>query len=162
MDPPSQDPPTAFKSFKILMLSNILFVTASTAYLAAAIVDYQVQEKAAFQGVSLSWIGLCTGAVCFIFVGLLDFYNTGLKLHIFLTLAGLFGTISAATSSSNLKASLVCNLISTHLFLLESLNWIYNHMRQDLKQNDSRRTSLWLAEFADFMFFLGEYRVQQN
>ena len=152
-----QNPPAAYKSFRIQILSNILFVIASAAYLAAGILDYKENEKAlALQDLSLSWIGLCVGAVCFIFVGLLDYYITDLRIHIFLTLAGIFGTVSAATSESNIKASLVCNLLSAHLFLLESLNWIYNHRQKDLQQNDSRRTSLWIAEFADFMFFLGE------
>ena len=152
-------PPSAYSSYKVLILSNVFFVVASVCYVIASVLDYNENQKAeSDQGDSKGWTLLIGGAVSFVIVGMLDYWNTKLKIHILLILAGIFGTIGAATSESNVKASLVCNLISAHLFLLESLQWIYGHVvKTKLDKDDSRTKSLLMAEFGDLSFFVGAF-----
>ena len=126
----------------------------------ASIFDYKENLKPVDeQGVvKLAYYLKIVGAVSFIVVGGVDYYNTSKKLHILLILAGFFGTISATTSETNLQASLVCNLLSVHFYLLESLQWIYGHVFQThLSKDDSRTKSLLLAEMGDFCFMLGAF-----
>lgn len=153
-------PPSAYNSYKLLITSNSFFVFASLCYVVASILDYQENLKPVDeQGVvKLAYLLKIVGAISFIVVGGVDFYNTAKKLHILLILAGFFGTISAATSETNLQASLVCNLLSVHFYLLESLQWIYGHVFQTkLDKDDSRTKSLLLAEIGDFCFMLGAF-----
>jgi Ca2+/Na+ antiporter len=160
---PSSSPSkkTQYASYKLLIASNLFFVLGSTLYLAAALVNAQENAKPVSQqkGVLLNWVFLTGGALSFVVVGTLDCRNTQrrMRLHMVLILAGMFGTASAATSQGpDITVSLLCNLIATHLFLLESLQWIYGHVRgTQLVDEDARKMSLACAEFGDFCFFLG-------
>ena len=155
----SDGPPSAYSSYKILILSNIFFVVASVCYVIAGALDYQENKKAeSDQSVSPGWTLLMAGAISFVAVGALDYWNTKLKIHILLILAGIFGVISSATSERQVQVSLVCNLLSAHLFLLESLQWIYRHVvKTKLDKDDSRKKSLLMAELGDFAFFVGAF-----
>lgn len=146
-----------YSSSKLLITSNIFFLLATISYIAAAGLDYiENQKEKEEKGVSPSWVATCLGALGFVVVGCVDFYNTQKAIHVFLILAGIFGVIAAAASDSNPKASLACNLLSAHLFLVESVQWIWGHcMRTKLDKNDSRQYSLMTAELGDFLFFLG-------
>lgn len=150
---------TEYSSYKLLITSNIFFLVATICYLAAAALDTQDVKNAEQQNdkeLSASWVALCLGALCFVVVGAVDYCNTKKGIHIALILAGIFGVVAAATSKSNVTASLVCNLLSAHLFLLESLQWIWGHcMRTKLDKNDSRQYSLLTAELGDAFFALG-------
>jgi hypothetical protein len=117
---PSSSKKTQYASYKLLIASNLFFVLGSTLYLASALLNAQ-EERILETG----------GALYFVAVGSLDCRNTQgqMHLHLVLILAGMFGTASAATSQgSEITASIKCNLIASHLLLLESLHSIYGHL----------------------------------
>lgn len=151
-------PPPDYASYKVLILSNVFFVVASACYTVGGVMDYKENQKAETdQGHTGSWTILMVGAICFIIVGGLDYWNTRLGIQIIMIFAGIFGVASAATSESKTKASLACNMVSVHLFLLESLKWIYtSKVRKNMMdKNDSRRQSFFLAESGAIFFFVG-------
>ncbi|CAB9525720.1 expressed unknown protein [Seminavis robusta] len=153
-------PPTSHKSYKVLIISNLFFVLASTFYLAAAAYDVQENKTATatstVTNLTPSVVLQILGGLAFVVVGLLDLYNTQKKVHFFLTLAGLFAALRGFYLKSNYQLSSVFNMLSAHLFLLESLDWIYSHfVKLKLDDNDSRKSSLLVAEAGDAFFFLG-------
>jgi hypothetical protein len=138
-------------SYKLVLMSNGFFLAASVFYLIASISEMQQnQTPVEVENLSLAWAMLCLGALGFVVVGMLDFYNDRHWFSVSLIFAGIFGFVSAILNRSNIKASIVLNFLSVHLFVLEALKWIYSHY--SLSRSDKWVKTLWTA---DFFFLLG-------
>jgi predicted DNA-binding protein with PD1-like motif len=71
-----------YSSYKLLITSNAFFLLATIFYLAGAALDYVEKQKAeAEQGISLSWVMTCLGAIAFVVVGFVDYlFKKGRKI----------------------------------------------------------------------------------
>ena len=86
--------------------------------------DYIFLAPASNTWVSRYMILYFAAALCFVFVGIIDFCRapSNALFHINMILPGLFGLASAMLLEKHRLASNVLNLISVHFFLFEGLN----------------------------------------
>ena len=148
------------RSYRLEQISNIFFLLASVSYLVSAVkdnnhrgddddTDVENATTAATKEQNEVWIFLCLGALGWVFVGLIDWYNKRHWFHIFLVLAGIFGLVSALLRLENEKGSEILNSLSVHCFLLEGISLL----RQDRKLPKSDYTCT--LKFANLCFFVG-------
>ncbi|CAB9502539.1 expressed unknown protein [Seminavis robusta] len=89
-------------------------------------------------------------SICFLLVGVFDGLYQQLGFHAVMVLAGLFGVISGALTKSDELAFNVCNSVSTHLFLLQTVLLIYSRLLLTYDSGVRRVLSV-----ADGMFLSG-------
>jgi hypothetical protein len=136
------------KSYRLVQVSNLFFFQAAFCYLLSAMKE--MTRKTA-EDDSQAWILMLLGALGWVVVGFLDWFNKRHWFHIFLVMAGVFGLASAALRLETEPGSEMLNFLSVHCFLLEAVSLI--------RQNRHMSFSLVMGfvRVADIFFFLGAF-----
>ncbi len=140
-------------SFRILVASNLFFIVASIFYCISSGLQLQNHnEDESIESPDTRGL-LFGGALCFVIVGALDFYNHRPRtwFHLTLIFAGVCGCISAVAEPKS-NTQIAFNWASTHFYLLESLQLLFRHVK---KKNDESKGVRGVRLVADAEFFLG-------
>ena len=166
------------RTFWSAVVSGLLFIGGSILYIFLASVDIQYFDKAViftddelaaddvvfwdqfywetdflFNGeiwVSRSMIVYFLGALCFVFLGIIDLlYKPGYFLGVTFLLAGLSGLVAAMLYAYNEWLSNVFSAVSVHLFFLGAVEIIYFYWISP--------ESYWIMWVGDLMFLAGTF-----